>query len=419
MNLSFIELLALFLAYSFLGWIIESTYKTIRRRQGFVNSGLLYGPVVPIYGCGALCIMLFDDATRGLVFPVRIVALTLICALLEYLVGWFFEAVFKTRLWDYTHERFNIQGRVCLSFTLAWAALALLFIYIVRPFSESLLGSFLALSWSRGLVTGLASLFVADAVLSFHSLARTSSAIGKLRESARLRASEFQRGVAERLESIEGLDILSLKGSVRGVGRRLFRAFPHLEKLGAEGFSLDLSRLSSELSIEGGCFAKAMQAMRDRPATPEGLDPEYLAAVRDILGEGSRLDEKVASMGSIRHHDDSLLRHSLTVSLASFYIAKALGLDARSTARAGLLHDFFLYDWRKAKGAHHRTRHPRIALENARARFALNPMEEDIILSHMWPAAKPFYSYRESLLVSSIDKLVSTKDVARMLRQRL
>lgn len=369
MHSSFYGLLAQFLVYSFIGWVIESAYKTIRRRQGFVNSGLLYGPVVPIYGCGALCIMLFDDATRGLVFPARILALTLICAALEYLVGWFFESVFKTRLWDYTQKRFNIKGRVCLSFTLAWAALALLFIYVVRPVSESLVGLFLGEPWARACVAALASLFVADAALSFRSLALTSSAIGKLRENARL--------------CIEGLDVLALKDSVRGVGRRLFRAFPHLEKLGAEGFSLDLSRLSRELSIEGGYFAKALQALRDRPENPEGLDPEYLGHVGDLLAEGEA-----------RKGDSS---RRLTVSLASFYLAKALGLDERSTARAALLQGYT-------------ARSSRAALERFHARFALNPIEDDIILSRGWPASKPFHAYKESLLVSSVDRLASVKD---------
>jgi hypothetical protein len=81
-----------------------------------------------------------------------------------------------------------------------------------------------------------------------------------------------------------------------------------------------------------------------------------------------------------------------------------------------LLHDFFLYDWRTSKGRHHPSRHPGVALSNAHARFALNPVEEDIILTHMWPVAKPFYSFKESFLVSSIDKLVSTKEAAKMLK---
>jgi uncharacterized membrane protein len=387
-----VSLAALFLAYSFLGWIIESSYKTISRRRGFVNSGLLSGPVVPIYGFGAMGIMLVDDATRGLVFPLRIFVLALLCAALEYIVGWLFETVFKTRLWDYTDRRFNIRGRVCLSFTLAWAALATVFIYFVRPFFERIAGELLGFAWMPWLLGAAYAAFLADAAFSFRSLALTSSFIAKLR--ARL----------------EPFDLDELRSSAHGMKRRLLSAFPNLLKSVSDTIGQDLAR---RLHEEGGdWFLKALRAMREGTPESEALDPDYLSAVGDIL-----LDEKVQSMGAIRHHDGSLLVHSLTVSLASYYIARGLGYDAVSVARGALLHDFFLYDWRTARGTGHRTRHPGIALENATARFKLNAMEKDIILSHMWPAAKPFYSYKESFLVSTVDKIVSTKEVAKILKE--
>jgi uncharacterized protein len=61
-------------------------------------------------------------------------------------------------------------------------------------------------------------------------------------------------------------------------------------------------------------------------------------------------------------------------------------------------------------------RHAGIALENAQMYFDLNEMEKDIILTHMWPLSKTIYHYRESLLVSMVDKIVSSKDLIAMLR---
>jgi uncharacterized protein len=89
-------------------------------------------------------------------------------------------------------------------------------------------------------------------------------------------------------------------------------------------------------------------------------------------------------------------------------------MDSASVARGALLHDFFLYDRRAGNNPRHMNRHAKVALANARARFALNPVEQDIILSHMWPIGRPFYSYKESLLVSLVDKVVSTREVAIM-----
>ena len=150
---------------------------------------------------------------------------------------------------------------------------------------------------------------------------------------------------------------------------------------------------------------------------PDRLDPEYAAVVAPLLEH-----DDVRGMDGFRHHDRTALTHSLAVSTRAWALARRLGLDAASVARGALLHDFFLYDWCDGLNPHHPTGHARVALANARARFELNPVEEDIIVSHMWPVGRPFYSYRESALVSIVDKYVSTREVTllffRTLRAR-
>lgn len=145
-----------------------------------------------------------------------------------------------------------------------------------------------------------------------------------------------------------------------------------------------------------------------------GLEPEFASVVAPLLGH-----RDVLSMHRFRHHDRTALTHSLGVSRMAYRMARRLRLDARSVARGGLLHDFFLYDRREGKNPKHATRHARVALENARARFSLNAVEEDIILAHMWPVGKPFYRYRESMLVSLVDKIVSIKEVLALFGQTL
>lgn len=161
----------------------------------------------------------------------------------------------------------------------------------------------------------------------------------------------------------------------------------------------------------GGYLRKSMAVLREQFAIAGEDDGEYFEAVGDLLE--NRL---VLSMSTIRHHRTSTLHHSLVVSQTSFYLAKAFGFDAVSVARGGLLHDFFLYDWRTKDHPHHPTAHPEIALVNARAAFSLNDVEEDIIRTHMWPVTRGFYTYRESFLVSSIDKISTLWDLGPLLR---
>ena len=131
------QLLTYLLIYSFLGWVIESVYKSICQRK-LINSGFLYGPICPIYGFGAIIMYLFLDSIRNnpiLVFIIGFIVLTI----WEYIVGVFLEKVFHTKYWDYSKNKFNFQGRICLLNSLFWGILAVAFIYIIHPFVEQIL----------------------------------------------------------------------------------------------------------------------------------------------------------------------------------------------------------------------------------------------------------------------------------------
>ena len=158
-------------------------------------------------------------------------------------------------------------------------------------------------------------------------------------------------------------------------------------------------------------LSRAIAAMRRPSNTFESLkDDTFLESLGNLAA-----DQSVRQMAAISHHNDSTLAHSITVAHVSFYLARLFRLDAISTARGALLHDFFLYDWQHCPHRRHRTRHPGTALGNAVQRFTLNPVEKDIILTHMWPVARPFYSFRESFLVSSVDKIVSINAIGMIL----
>ena len=112
---------------------------------------------------------------------------------------------------------------------------------------------------------------------------------------------------------------------------------------------------------------------------------QYLNYVSDLMQ-----DTAVQSMRLLPQHRAgvSCYHHSVLVSYASSRVCDWLGLDARAAASGGLLHDFYLYNWRDAAshpGIRHGSQHPEVALRNARARFSLTWREEDIILSHMFP----------------------------------
>ena len=127
-------------------------------------------------------------------------------------------------------------------------------------------------------------------------------------------------------------------------------------------------------------------------------------------------------MTNISHHSNiTRLEHSLHVSYYSYLACRRLGLDYRSAARGGLLHDFYFYDSHvtKPEKGYHCLCHPKIALENATKYFDLNDMEKDIIVKHMWPVTMTPPKYKESLLVTFIDKYCASLEFAHSDGSRL
>ena len=131
---------------------------------------------------------------------------------------------------------------------------------------------------------------------------------------------------------------------------------------------------------------------------------EYFEYVKDLLD-----NEVVSEMKKFRHHySTTCYQHCLNVSYYNYIVCKKLGLNAKAAARAGMLHDLFLYDWRdepRKKGElPHGFTHPRIALENAKEHFVLGKVEEDMIIKHMWPLTVKLPRYAESYVIVMIDK---------------
>lgn len=137
MGAKFFEILVYFIIYSFLGWIMESTFRSIKENK-IINTGFLKGPFCPIYGFGAIIMFLFLDQFENkpiLLFFIAMITLTI----WEYLVGVLLEKIFKTKYWDYSNHKFNLQGRICLINSIYWGVLGVIFVKYIHPFIQELI----------------------------------------------------------------------------------------------------------------------------------------------------------------------------------------------------------------------------------------------------------------------------------------
>ncbi len=125
------QLIFFFIVYSIAGWILESIYKSILEKKP-INSGFMFGPYCPIYGFGAIIMIALLQNIKSditLLFIVSFVVLTL----WEYVVGVILEKVYHTKYWDYSNNRININGRVCLLNSVYWGILGVVFTRVVHP----------------------------------------------------------------------------------------------------------------------------------------------------------------------------------------------------------------------------------------------------------------------------------------------
>lgn len=128
-KLSFQNLLIYYFLCSAIGWILEMLYGYMVFGH-FVNRGFLYGPICPIYGCGAVLIVIIAETIgkKELNTAGKFLILMAIFTALEYTASLLLEIIFNQRWWDYTNELLNINGRVCLVFSLMFGLMGIIFI---------------------------------------------------------------------------------------------------------------------------------------------------------------------------------------------------------------------------------------------------------------------------------------------------
>ena len=116
--------LLFFYFYCFLGWVWETCYVSVLKAR-WVNRGFMRGPFLPIYGSGAIVVLIFTLPFRTNAWPVFVVGLRS-ATLLEYFTGAAMEKMFHVRYWDYSRQRLNLNGYICVTSSLAWGCFSVI-----------------------------------------------------------------------------------------------------------------------------------------------------------------------------------------------------------------------------------------------------------------------------------------------------
>ena len=197
--------LLVFYLYCMLGWCFESTVVSVGQRR-LVNRGFLRGPMLPIYGFGAVILLHVSLPLKQ--HPVWLYLASMIAAtVFEYIVGVVMEKIFKVKYWDYSKQRFQFQGYICLRSSLCWGFLGLILTSVIHPPIEKLV---LGLPFIGLIVIDVlfSAAFISDVIVSVRSaldLAKVLEELDRLREQG----AELRQQLSE--TALVGLTNLSYR----------------------------------------------------------------------------------------------------------------------------------------------------------------------------------------------------------------
>ena len=209
------QLLWIFFVYSFIGWCGEAAMAAVHRRK-FVNRGFVSGPICPVYGAGAAAVAVFLPELKDQLFFLFLGGM-IVTTFVEYLTGRILELIFHRKWWDYSDQRFNLDGYVCLKNSAVWGLCSVLMICFFDPLLCRLLVLIPRLAGDI-LLWILGVLLVIDAVgsgVAVLGLKKKQSRITQITEELHKTSKLLENALTTRIQ------------------KRMVKAFPNIE--GTEG----------------------------------------------------------------------------------------------------------------------------------------------------------------------------------------
>ena len=263
-----------FFIYSFIGWVWESCYVSVRKRR-WVNRGFMHGPMLPLYGSGAIVVLVSTIGVRenaALIFLLGMMAATV----LEYFTGAAMERLFHVRYWDYSNQKLNLHGYICVTSSLCWGFFSVLLVRVVHvPVETAVLRIPLTVSEGAAIVLSVAA--AVGLTQSFNEAMDLKRILSQLEESR-----EQIRKLQEKLKvAAEDAKEDYLRYSEERSRKRLSRKAAYLERI-------DMKRQERRRQLEK-LSQRAEQLLRE----------EIPSRVGDLIGE-ERREELSALLQNIR-----------------------------------------------------------------------------------------------------------------------
>ena len=185
-----VRLMLLFTIFSVTGYIIEVILCSIGQKR-VSNRGFLFGPYLPIYGFGGILMMLTTREIQDNFLLTFLVSMG-VCSALEYFTSFLMEKLWHVRWWDYSDERVNLNGRICMRNSLAFGISGCILVYSALPFVTGMI-DWLPWGWQVGFSIFFLVIFVLDTIASSYANSKAAKVVRGLSKMVDDQTREIKR----------------------------------------------------------------------------------------------------------------------------------------------------------------------------------------------------------------------------------
>ena len=280
-------LILYFFVYGFLGWCTEVAFAACKERK-FVNRGFLNGPICPIYGIGVGIVVQFLTPYKENLVLLYIASVVMVTAL-EWVTGFILEKIFHNKWWDYSKMPLNLNGYVCLLFSLIWGVACVLIVDFIHPLIHKVL-SWIPFPVGMTLIVVLSIVMFVDLYVTASTILKMNKHLEKMKEIAadphrisdELGESIYQE-VVEVLERKDGWKLKvqeasgdfkdkiqgasgGVKDKIQGVSDEAMEKIADLKKkykeIGGKGTQISKRLLKAFPRIESERYREAMEDLK-------------------------------------------------------------------------------------------------------------------------------------------------------------
>lgn len=263
-----------FIFYSFAGWVYESILVSCQERR-WVNRGFLNGPLCPIYGTGAVTgVVVFGDMRNQLViFLISMIG----ASILEYVTSWVMEQLFHARWWDYSHFRFNIQGRVCLLGAVIFGIGGVVIVDVVQP-QVARVTALIPLQMIHAVFAVLVVLTAVDTVITVCGIVNFEQSLEQFKV-AMAKAAQYGDAMREKVgDAVSGAAGM-VSGATGGAASSVASAASAMASSAANMASGVMGGASERF---GGVSGKVGEKVGESWQNGKEMSAEFMLRVRDV-----------------------------------------------------------------------------------------------------------------------------------------